>query len=75
MAVEDQIRDTARNMRLQAQRNRNQADEMHKSEEDLRRVAGQLDSQATILERQATESNDAESRAQQTMDKFKSQNR
>jgi hypothetical protein len=75
MTAGDEVGDAAKKTRAQARQKRDQASEMHQLEDDLKRVAGQLDNQATILEQQAVESDEVETRTRQTMEKFKNQNR
>lgn len=65
MTAGDEVREAARKTRVEAQQNRSQAVDMQKSGEDLKRVADEQDSQATVLEQQAEKSDDAELRAEQ----------
>ena len=65
MTAGNDAREAARKTRVEAQQNRNQAVDMQKSGEDLKRVADEQDSQATVLEQQARDSDDTELRAEQ----------
>ena|GEM_PF-3483073 len=65
MTAGNDEREAARKTRVEAQQNRDQAVVMQKSGEDLKRVADEQDSQATVLEQQARDSDDVELRAQQ----------
>lgn len=65
MTAGNDAREAARKTRVEAQQNRSQAVDMQKTGEDLSRVADEQDSQATVLEQQAKNSDDAELRAEQ----------
>ena len=71
MTAGDEVRSAARKTRVEAQQNRNQAADMQRLGEDLKRVADEQDSQATTLDQQAKDTDDAELRAQQSIDELK----
>jgi len=72
MPAGDQVRNAAQSMKAQAAQNRQQAVEMRKAEDELLRVANQMDNDAANLERQAGEADAAEVRSQDMMNKFSS---
>lgn len=71
MPAGDQVRDAAKKMKEQAAQNRQQAIDMRKAEDELLRVANQLDNEVASLERQAQEVDSAEVRSQDMMNKYK----
>lgn len=70
MTTGDEIREAARKTRLKAQQSRDKAVDMRKAEDDLVRISSELDTQVTVLEHQARESDDAERHAKESVDKF-----
>lgn len=74
MTAGDQVRDAANKARLQARQHRDQAAKMHLTAIDLERLAGQLEVEASGLERQAKNSDESEKRAKLVMDKIKTNN-
>jgi len=71
MTAGDEIRDAARKIRDQADQSRERVVDLGDSQKELELIADNLEDEARTLDTQAQDSDDAESRAELTMDKIR----
>ena len=71
MSAGNEIRDAARKIRAQADQSREQVVDLHDSQKELELIADKLEDEARTLDAQAKDSDDAETRAERTMDKIR----